>query len=82
MELINGQVHPLRAEGRQRARVPLEEQEGMAGPVLHLPSGSWSTAPWLWDRGTSMYRQTGVRQDPHRASTARHRVGVEMSWKS
>ena len=28
-----------------------------------------------------MYRQTGVRKDPHRASTAGHRVGVGTSWK-
>ena len=64
---------PLRAGGRQRAPRPLEEQEGMAGPILHLPSVSWGTAPWLWDRGTSVYRQTGVRKDPHRASSAGHR---------
>ena len=55
--LINGQVHPLRAGGRQRAPRPLEEQEGMAGPILHLPSVSWGTAPWLWDRG-DQYVQT------------------------
>ena len=50
--------------GRQRAWDPLEEQEGMAGPIFHLSSVCWYTAPWLWDRGTSMYRQTGVRKDP------------------
>ena len=74
-------MHPLRAEGRQRALRPLEEKEEMAGPILHLPSVSWGTAPWLWDRGTSVYRQTGVRKDPHRANTAGHRVCVGMSWK-
>ena len=79
--LINGQVHPLRAGGRQRAGRPLEEQEGMVGPILHLPSVSWGTAPWLWDRGTSMHRQTGVKKNPHRASTAGHQVGVQMNWK-
>ena len=55
--LINGQVHPLRAGGRQRAPRPLEEQEGMAGPILYLPSVSWGTAPWLWNRG-DQYVQT------------------------
>ena len=29
----------------------------MAGPILHLPSVSWGTAPWLWDRG-DQYVQT------------------------
>ena len=36
----------------------------MAGPIFHLPSVSWHTGPRLWDRGASMYRQTGVRKDP------------------
>ena len=56
---------------------PLEEQEVMAGPILHLLSVSMSlSCPWLWDRGTSMYRQTGVRKDP----TEPAQLATEWVW--
>ena len=55
--LINGQAHPLRAEGRQRARAPPGGAGGKSR--FHLPPsfcvlGHCSLA---LDRGTSVYRE-------------------------
>ena len=52
---------------------PLEEREGTAGPpsfwILHTAPGSGTEEPVCTDR----WGEKG----PHRACTARHRVGVE-----
>ena len=55
-------------------RRPLEEREGTAGPpsfwILHTAPGSGTEGPVCTDR----WGEKG----PHRARTARHRVGVEL----
>ena len=78
--LINSQVQPLRAVGRQRAWAPPGGVGGNGRAGLP-PSVSWHTPPWLWDRGTRIYRQTGVRKDPRKVSMAGYRMSVGMSWK-
>ena len=74
-KLITGSEHPLRAVGRQ---TPPRGTWGNGR--AHLPpSVFWGTAPWSETEGPVWTDR--VRKDPHRASTAGHRVGVGKSWK-
>lgn len=69
--LLKGPVQaPEGCRKTEGHRLPLEEQGERKQPGFHLPSLSWHTVPWPWDRGSSTYRQTGVRKGHHRASMA------------
>ena len=43
---------------------PLEEQEGTAGPIFHLPSVPWLTVLFLWTEGPVCTERQGCERTP------------------
>ena len=78
---INGQVHPLRALGIQRAHVSPGGTRGSGRTGLSPSFYVLAHSSLALGQRPSMYRQTEVRKDPHRASTARYQMDVGTSWK-